>query len=163
MKRIIPILLLPVAMLFSSCLDTQSHYTPEISLSAFVNNQGDTLLYYYDTMSELWHVDSMHVGDTLHAAVGYQALGNNLVSTHIAWDTAYIDLWAVLTPAITDILLPSSDTVKLDLYSPVGYNYLGFPFWVVPKKAGSTTVKFTVVTDSKYSPQDEVIVLNIQQ
>ena len=85
------------------------------------------------------------------------------MSTHIAWDTAYIDLWALLTPAITDILLPNSDTTKLDLYSPVGYNYLGFPFWVVPKKAGSTTVKFTVVTDSKYSPQDEVIVLNIQQ
>jgi len=161
MKRIIPILLL--AVLLSSCLDTKSHYTPEISLSAFVNDEGDTLLYYYDTMSELWHVDSMYVGDTLHAAVGYQALGNNLVSTHIDWDTSYIDLWALLTPAITDVLLPNSDTVKLDLYSPVGYNYLGFPIWVVPKKSGSTSVKFTVVTDSKYSPQDEIIVLNIQQ
>ena len=161
MKRIIPILFFAVVL--SSCLDTKSHYTPEISLSAFVNSDGDSLLYYYDTMSELWHVDSMHVGDTLHAAVGYQALGNYLISTHVAWDTSYIDLWALLTPAITDVLLPTSDTVKLDLYAPVGYNYLGFPFWVVPKKAGSTSVKFTVVTDSKFSPQDEVIVLNIQQ
>ena len=163
MKRIIPILLLPVALLFSSCLDTQSHYTPEISLSTIVNNHGDTLLYHYDPMSELWHVDSIMVGDTLNFAVGYASLGNNLVSTHIAWDTTFVNLWALLTSEITDNLLPNSDTIKLDLYSPVNYCYLGFPIWIEAKKAGSTTVKFTVVTDSKYSPQDEVIVLNIQQ
>lgn len=161
MKRIIPIFLLAVVL--SSCLDTKDHYTPEVSLSTFVNQEGDSLLYYYDSTSELWHVDSMHVGDTLRAAVGYQALGNYLISTHVTWDTSYIDLWALLTPAITDILLPQSDTVKLDLYAPMGYNYLGFPFWVVPKKAGSTSVKFTVVTDSKYSPQEEVIILNLQK
>ena len=161
MKRIIPIFLLAVVL--SSCLDTKNHYTPEVSLSTIVNNHGDTLLYYYDSMSELWHVDSILVGDTLNLAVGYASLGNNLVSTHIAWDTTYIDLWALLTPEITDKLLPNSDTIKLDLYMPTNFCYLGFPIWIEAKKAGSTSVKFTVVTDSKYSPQEEVIILNLQK
>ena len=148
-------------MVLSSCLDTQSHYTPYVTTSAIYTSDGDSLQYRYDNLSGLWNVDSILVGDTLHMSVGYGSLGNNLVSTHLAWDTASLDLWANLTSSITDLLLATSDTVKLDLYMPMGYNYLGFPIWIVPKKAGSTTLKFTVVSDSKYSPQNEILVLNV--
>ena len=161
MKRFFPIVILAVVL--SSCLDTQSHYTPYVTTSAVYNGDGDSLSFRYDGMSGLWNVDSVRLGDTLTMSVGYGSLGNNLVSTHLAWDTTCLDLWANLTPKITDLLLPTSDTTKLDLYMPLGYNYLGFPIWFVPKKAGSTTLKFTVVSDSKYSPQNEILVLNVEK
>ena len=159
MKRIFPVLLLVV--LFSSCLNTQSHYTPQVSMSTFTSSSGDSLTYRFDELSGLYNVDSVHVGDTLTAAVGFASLGNNLISAHIKWDTAYMNVRAIFSEQITNLLLPQSDTVALDLYCPTGYNYLGLPIVVVPKKAGSTPLKFTVVSDSKYSPTEEVLIMNI--
>ena len=161
MKRIIPLLLLPLTLLLSSCLDTQSHYTPEVALSSFVTSEGDTLLYFFDSTSNLWHVDSLLVGDTATFAVGYAGLGTNIISTHLAWDTAYLDIWTKYSSEMKNILLPQSDTTKLSLYFPTGYNYIGLPIWLTPKKAGSTALKFTVITDSKYSPAEENLILNI--
>ncbi len=159
MKRFVPVLLL--AALLSSCLDTQSHYTPEVSLSAFITSSNDTLLYYFDDMSQLFYVDSLIVGDTVTFAVGYASLGNNLVSTHLSWDTAYVKLWSTFTSEMLGILLNTSDTAALNLYLPTGYNYVGLPIWLVPKKAGETKLTFTATSDSKYSPGEETIILRI--
>ena len=159
MKRFFPIVILAVVL--SSCIDTQSHFTPYVTTSTVYTSDGDSLSYRFDNMSGLWNVDSIPIGDTLTLSVGFASLGNNLISTHVNWDTTYVDLWALLTPKITDLLLSTSDTTKLNLYMPMGYNYLGFPIWFVPKKAGSTTLKFTVVSDSKFSPREEYLVLNI--
>lgn len=161
MKRIIPIVF--VAVLLSSCLETQSHYTPEIATSKFVTNHGDTLKFRFDELSGLYNLDSLHVGDTITGAVGFASLGNNLLSAHVAWDSTRVRVWSEFTPDVLNVLLSNSDTAALNLYLPIGYNYLGFPLYLVPRQAGSTSLKLTVVTDSKYSPAEENLVLNIIQ
>lgn len=161
MKRIIPIFAVVLGLTLSSCLDTKSHYTPEISLSQFYTGSGDSLLFMYDEMAGMYRVDSLLVGDTLHFSVGFASLGNNMVSTHIDWDTNYVDMWGYFTQDMLDVMLPTSDTATLDIYLPVGYNYVGLPLWIVPKKAGGTLLKFTAVSDSKYSPKELPLMLGI--
>jgi len=159
MKRIIPITL--VVFFLSSCLETKSEYTPEITMSKLTKNDGTTLDFRYDGNLNLYNVDSIHVGDTLVGAVGFASLANNLISTHIDWDSTCMHLWSTFTSDFTGILLSNSDTATLDLYYPTGYNYAGLPLHIVPLKAGSTPLKLTVVTDSKFSPAEEVVMLNI--
>lgn len=161
MKRILPILLVVIGL--SSCLNTKSDFTPEISLSIFRTTDGDTLSFRFDELSGLWNLDSLSVGDTVYGAVGFASLGNNLVSTHVAWDTTAVKVWATFDQSVTSLLLSQSDTAKLDLYFPVGYNYLGLPLWIVPKRACSTPLKLTVRTDSKFSPAEETLVVNITE
>jgi hypothetical protein len=160
MKRIIPALLFAVVCL-SSCLDTTANFTPEVAVSPIFNTHGDTLVYRYDGMSGMYNVDSVVVGDTLMMSVGFNTIANNLISTHIGWDTTYMNVWSHFDDAILSVLLSNSDTTKLDLYFPIGYNYLALPLWIVPKKAGGTMLKFTVVSDSKFSTKEEPLVLNI--
>jgi len=112
-------------------------------------------------MSGMYNVDSVVVGDTLMMSVGFNTIANNLISTHIGWDTTYMNVWSHFDDAILSVLLSNSDTTKLDLYFPIGYNYLALPLWIVPKKAGGTMLKFTVVSDSKFSTKEEPLVLNI--
>ena len=159
MKRLIPIILAAFAL--SSCLETQSHFTPEISTSLFITTSGDTIPYRYDSMSGLYNMDSLFVGDTIVGAVGFASLGNNLLSAHVDWDTASVEIWSQYTESVLQVFLAESDTTTLDLYFPLGYNYFGMPLYLVPKKAGSSSLKFTAVSDSKFSPAEEALVLNI--
>ncbi|MBR3647003.1 MAG: hypothetical protein IKN59_01250 [Paludibacteraceae bacterium] len=164
MKRIVPILFIAlVGLLFSSCLDTKSEFTPEISVSKFYTLSGDTLSFRFDSQSNCYNIDSILVGDTITGAVGFAALGNMLVSTHVGWDSTYLEVWSVFTDEFKNILLSNSDLEALNLYFPTGYNYLGLPLYIVPQKAGSTALKLTVVTDSKFSPREETLILNITE
>ena len=160
MKKIVPIVVLGLAVMLSSCLDTQSHYTPQVSVSNFVNGAGDTLEFRYDGMSNLFNLDSLLVGDTLKGAVGFASLGNNLLSAHVDWDTAALSVWSAYTEEMIQVMIAPSDTTNIDIYLPLGYNYVGLPLWIVPKRNGSTLLKFTVTTDSKFSPANEILQLN---
>ena len=164
MKRIVPILFIAlVGLLFSSCLDTKSEFTPEISVSKFYTSSGDTLTFRFDSQSDCYNLDSLQVGDTIMGAVGFASLGNMLVSTHVAWDSTYVKVWSVFTDDFKNILLPNSDLDALNLYFPTGYNYLGLPIYIVPLKVGSSLLKLTAVSDSKFSPVEESLVLNVSK
>ena len=161
MKRLIPILLSVLCL--SSCLNTQSHYTPEIAMSMMVTTSGDTLPFRYDELSGLYNADSLFVGDTIVSAVGFASLGNNLVSAHVDWDTTSVYIWSRFSEDVKQVFLPQTDTLTLDFYFPAGYNYYGMPLYLIPKKAGSSALKLTVVSDSKYSPAEQALVLNISE
>ena len=161
MKKIVPIVVLGLAVMLSSCLDTQSHYTPYVSVANLVNGAGDTLEFRYDGMSNLFNLDSLLVGDTLKCAVGFASLGNNLLSAHVDWDTAALSVWSKYTDDMLNVMIAPSDTATIDIYLPTGYNYVGLPLWIVPKKAGGQLLKFTVTSDSKFSPANEMLQLNV--
>lgn len=158
MKQIIPILLLACCMV--SCLETESHYTPQIYLTYITNNHGDTLRVRKDDKTDLNYIDSVVLGDTLHFGVAFDAIGNNLQNTCIKWDETAIKLWGSLGSKVTIALTEPSDTTKLDLYFVEGFSGIGYPIHLVPLKTGSSAIRFHVATDSKYSPVDESLTIN---
>ena len=149
----------------TSCLDNvKSDYTPRILVSNlyinpyYVNDTlhvRDTISIHYNTKSEKLLSDTMLLGDTVMFGVAFDAQGNNLVSTQIEWDTTNVQAWFGINDVIKKAL---SDTTNLNSgslsYVP-GYSVASFPVYLLPKKAGSHTIKLTVATDSKYSPKSE--------
>jgi len=163
MKKVIPFILGAICLCLSSCLESYSNYTPQIAVSYPITMQGDTLKYRYDANTEQYNLDSLLVGDTVLIGVGYATLGNNLISTHVSWDTTALHIWSNFSDEYRQILLEKSDTISLNLYFPTGYNYAGIPLYVSPKRACSSSVRFTVNSDSEYSTAECSLVINAIQ
>lgn len=162
MKRLFPILLTAVCL--SSCLlENTSDYSPSIQLSAAVASCGDTLGYTYDEKATAYRMDTVHMGDTVQFAVAYMSYTKNLISTHVSWDTTHLQLWSNFDDATLAIFLPNSNIETLDLYYPTNYNYAGVPIYFTPKKTGRSKLEFHVVSDSKFSPTAQTILVDVAQ
>lgn len=161
MKRLIPILL--AALCLTSCLESHSDYTPEIRLSYAVTSDGDTLGYFFDKKAESYRMDTIQMNDTAKFVAGFITFTNNLVSTHVEWDTAHLQVWSMYEKELTSVLLPESDTTTLDLYFPTNYNYVGIPIFLTPKKVGSSAMIFKVVSDSKFTSSEQKIMIDVIQ
>lgn len=162
MKRLIPILLAVICL--SSCLpESTSDYSPDIRLSIPTTTGGDTLGYTFDEKASIFRMDTIHIGDTVQLAVAYMSYTKNLISTHVAWDSTYLQLWSEFDDSYLASILPESDTKKLDLYYPTNsnYNYAALPIYFTPKKTGRSKLEFRVVSDSKFSPTEYSILVDV--
>lgn len=151
-----------VVCTMTGCLDNvKSDYTPRILMSSiyvnpyYVNDTlhaRDTLDVRYDEKGKKFLSDTMQLGDTVMFGVAFDAVGNNLVSSRVGWDTTSVRAWFGINASIKSAL---SDTTTINSgymqYNP-GYNVASYPVYLVPQKAGSHAIEMTVETDSKYSP-----------
>ncbi len=137
----------------TSCLDTEdSQYTPEITTSIFTCNTTDTLYVRQDTNG--YRLDTVTVGDTVRFAVAFNALGNNLLTARIAWDSIYTDLTIGMLDSVNSVLLPTSDPDAGVFNLPTGYQAIVLPMEFIAIKAGSPKFVFTAESDSKFSPME---------
>jgi len=146
----------------TSCLDNvKSDYTPRILVSELYVNPyyvkdtlyaRDTISIRYNTKSEKYMSDTMLQGDTVMFGVAFDAQGNNLVSTRVEWDSTTVQAWFGINDDIKKALSDTTDLGDGSLSYVPGYNVASFPVYLLPKKAGSHTIKMTIETDSKYSP-----------
>ncbi len=145
--------ILCAALIFTSCLDTSdSQYTPHITTSLFICNTTDTLYVHPD--ADAYRLDTVSVGDTVRFAVSFNALGNNLLTARISWDTIYTDLTIGALDSVTSVLLPTSDPDAGVFNLPKGYQAIVLPMEFIALKAGSPKLTFTAESDSKYSPAE---------
>ncbi len=166
MKHFLSILCL--ACVLTSCLDeTDSHYVPRIANSAFVAYSSDTI-WTADTFSVRYHIDTLRlrqdtdgyrldtvaVGDTVRFAIGFDAMGNNLLTARVSWDSAYVALTFHALDSVNNVLLPTSDPAAGVFNLPNGYQGLVLPMEFVASKTGTPQMTFTAETDSKYSPAE---------
>ncbi len=145
--------ILCAALIFTSCLDTvDSQYTPHITTSFFIRNTTDTIYVRQD--ADGYRLDTVTVGDTVRFAVGFNALGNNLLTARVSWDTIYTDLTIGALDSITSVLLPTSDPDAGVFNLPTGYQAIVLPIELIALKAGLPKLTFTAESDSKYSPAE---------
>ncbi len=155
------VLSLFAVLLFTSCLDkTQSHYTPTITTSFFIRNNTDTLS--VKSSDDGYVLDSIVVGDTISFSAVYDALGNNLLSAHASWDTAYVHLYIKDLSNVRGIMTSSSDSAACYIALPVGYQAVSIPYAFVVKKSGKPKLTFTAESDSKFSPYEITLVTPIK-
>lgn len=158
MRKILSILFL--SLLLCSCFkNSGSDYTARIYISDFVLQ--DSLR--TDTFSLHWNaegfrqVDTLTVGDTLLFAVEFDAIGDNLLSAKLSWDTSSLALYTLAYSSVSEVLLETSDSAACKFDLPTGYNIMALPFYCSPKREGAVSVGFHVETDSKFSPVEDKI------
>ncbi len=142
------------ALIFTSCFDeNDSQYTPRIGVSPFICNNTDTLNLRQE--SDGYRLDTITIGDTVRFVTTFDALGNNLLTARITWDTAHAHVsFASLDADLVNTLLPSSDTLAGVFNFPKGYQGIYLPVIMIPTKAGSPTLTLTAESDSKFSPTE---------
>ncbi len=147
------LLILCSALVLTSCLDNDdAQYTPQIVSSYFVCNSTDTLRYYQE--ADGYRLDTITVGDTVRFAVAFNAMGNNLLTARITWDSIYTDFTIGALDSINSVLLPTSDPDAGVFHLPKGYQAIVLPIEFTALKAGSPTLILTAESDSKYSPAE---------
>lgn len=155
MKKFFLIVLAAACM--TGCMDLTSHYTPSVTVTAFITASGDTLTGHVLEGNDYYTLDTICLGDTATFLVYNQSFGNNLVSSSVTWDTTHLKLWSVLNEDFTKILLPTSNPEALRFDYVTGYNQTIIPVHLVPLKSGNSKIHFTVVSDSKYASSDGTI------
>ncbi len=154
--------ILCTAITFNSCLDgNDSQYTPQVTTSHFTCNTTDTLQVRQDT--DGFRLDTVTVGDTVRFAVAFNALGNNLLTARITWDSIYTDLTIGELDSVNSVLLPTSDPDGGLFNLPKGYQAIVLPMEFIAIKAGSPHLIFTAESDSKYSPAEIKLKTPIKQ
>ncbi|MCM1035458.1 MAG: hypothetical protein NC038_07345 [Paludibacter sp.] len=152
-----------VSILCISCLDkTESHYTPRISSSLLIRNHTDTLSVSTDINTGNHVLDTLTVGDTVRFAIGFSSLGNNLLTTQATWDKTCTSLTMGPLSEVKDVMLSTSDSTACLINLPLGYNYVALPFTYIATAAGNPSLKFTAISDSKFSPAELSIVTPIK-
>ncbi len=150
-KQLFPIILLSLTLV--SCLDNNdSQYTPQITTSLFMCNTTDTLYVRPDT--DGYRLDTITIGDTVRFAVAFNAVGNNLLTARITWDSNYSDLNIGKLDSIENVLLPTSDPNAGVFKLPTGYQAIVLPVEFIAIKTGTPKLIFTAESDSKYSPAE---------
>lgn len=156
------LLMLGACLLLPSCLDkAKSDYTPQIASSIFVRNHQDTLRIHYNTTLEKNELDTIFVGDTVRFAIGFESLGNNLLTAKIGWDKACAELVIDVPESVTQAILPTSNPQEGLFNLPTGYNFMSLPITYIATKAGLPALTFTAESDSKYSPTEQTLLTPI--
>lgn len=168
--------LLVLACTMTSCFNnTGSQTTPQMQFGyLYVNPQfeGDTIVGAKDTLYDhfndelgLWYLDTLQLGDTVMFPALFTSNVNNLVSINAVFDTTMVDLWFAVDmedEAIKKALQATSDPKKgLLLFNPM-YNFVTFPIYIVPQKAGAHPIKITVTSDSQYPTNSSLFTLPVK-
>ena len=164
------VLMLVVALVSSCKLKDEVHETPTITTSYFYVNPlfdekgkvigaADTLLVGHmigDKESGTYVLDTINLVDSVQVlfAASFLSHGNNLVSTHVNFDTANFKLRLGLTSDIMAATIEPTDTAKGQLYYRLGYNAVNFPIIYTPRKTGDLQLSLVVYSDAgePYSP-----------
>lgn len=158
MKRIVFFIALAVGVMMASCsLDQQSQYTPQLQCGNLICYHADSL--YHDTLkvdkldeNGVYKMKAIHKGDTVRAVIVLNAVTNTLTGFSIAYDSTELTAQVDSVNLIQNALLDTSAPERGKLYFKPSYNYAAFPIHYIPLKGGSLDIKFTVESDSKYSP-----------
>ena len=167
------ILLLSVAGMFS-CKKTKTDYEPYISYSAFLRNPRfshdsivgcqDTVLLSYDNASGSYLADTIELFDTVLFVVGFGSRGNDLEWVTIETDTTMLQMSYSYSKEIYDVLDTEGSKPEAGTLSfKSGYNFVMFPVQYTALKSGSANLKFTVASDSQYSPLSLSIIQPVRE
>ncbi|MBQ9427614.1 MAG: hypothetical protein IJU36_08320 [Paludibacteraceae bacterium] len=164
------VLMLVVALVSSCKVKDEVHETPTITTSYFYVNPlfdengkiigaADTLLVGHmigDKESGTYVLDTINLVDSVQVlfAASFLSHGNNLVSTHVNFDTAQFKLRLGLTSDIMAATIEPTDTAKGQLYYRLGYNAVSFPISYTPRQTGDLQLSLVVYSDAgePYSP-----------
>jgi hypothetical protein len=169
-------LLLLGTLAMTSCFDnTGLQSTPQMQFgNLYVNPRfvGDTLVGAKDTLYDhfnaelgLLYVDTLQLGDTLMFPSLFTSYTNNLVNITTSYDTVNVNLWFDIDmqdPDKKKALAAGSDPQKGMLFFNPMYNQAVFNIYIVPQKAGSYPLKFSVTSDSEFASNSHVFTLPVK-
>lgn len=167
--------LLLIACVATSCLNTETHTTPQMLFgNLYVNPQfvGDTLVGAKDTLEDHYnyevgmvYLDTLQLGDTVMFSAYFDSYMNSLVSVQANYDTTRVNLWFAIDPqsdAVKNLLASGSNPQKgILLFNPM-YRSVVFPIYIVPQEAGSHPIKITVTSDSNYSTNSAIFTMPVK-
>ncbi len=151
-KLAFPIIILLVATL-SSCLNGKYETTPVILIDPLIFvNADDTIGIVYNTTEAKYSTDTMLLGDTMFITVGFDAVGNNITSGQIKYQSEYAELTVMGAPDLGDDFIPAITDGAYDFTMATGYRGIFLMFRYIPKKTGTALLEFSIRSDSEFSP-----------
>ena len=157
MKKYIFCAIAMVLFLLSACKtneDPQS--SPRIYTSHFTRNPAtwtgkvDTLN--VKIVSDVYVVDTINVGDTIHVDILLNAVTNQLTGFTLDTDTTYLKYTIEQYKELLQAVTSDTDFANGKIFFKTGYSGASLPIFYIARKSGKATIALKVTSDSEYSP-----------
>ena len=157
MKKIIFCAITLALVLLGACKKNEEpQSSPRIYLSYFTvhylnsTSEPDTLG--VTTVDNIYVVDSVSVGDTVHVDILLNAVTNILTGFTVKTDTTILKPTFVMYKDLENALTAESDLNNGIFKFQTGYSGATIPMNLIVRASGAPNVTLTVTSDSQYSP-----------